>query len=130
MSFTTAESISKKERLMAGTPYWRERKLVTSSSERKPSFTSTAPSREPDSFCILTACSNCSGVITFSLTSRSPKRWDMRTSPYLANAAKNYFSNASPHTGAKIFRGKLITQNARVVCCVTQIDNQELLADW
>src|ERR1017187_2686745 len=24
---------------MAGTPYWRERKLVTSSSERKPNFT-------------------------------------------------------------------------------------------
>ena len=31
---------------MAGTPYWRERKLVTSSSVRKPSFTKAEPRRQ------------------------------------------------------------------------------------
>ena len=30
---------------MAGTPYWRERKLVTSSSVRKPSLTKAEPRR-------------------------------------------------------------------------------------
>jgi hypothetical protein len=74
ISLTTTGSISKYERLMAGTPYWRERKLVTSSSERKPNFTSAEASRVRDSFWSLVACSNCSVVMTFSLTSRSPSR--------------------------------------------------------
>src|SRR5215471_15833634 len=82
MSFTTAGSISKYDRLMAGTPYWRDRKLVTSSSVRKPSFTSAEPRRQLVSFWTLLACCNCSGVMTFSLTRRSPSRCDIRSISY------------------------------------------------
>src|ERR1700676_1506562 len=66
---------------MAGTPYWRERKFVTSSSVRKPSFTRAEPRRQFCSFWALMACSNCSGVMIFSLTRRSPSRCDIRRSP-------------------------------------------------
>src|SRR6266478_2595020 len=66
---------------MAGTPYCRERKLVTSSSVRKPSFTKAEPRRQLLSFCTFVACTNCSVVMTFSLTRRSPNRCDMPQSP-------------------------------------------------
>src|SRR6266568_6675661 len=81
MSLTTDGSISKYERLIAGTPYWRERKLVTSSSVRKLSFTNALPRRQLVSFCTLVACCNCSGVMIFSLTRRSPSLWDMPRAP-------------------------------------------------
>src|SRR5690349_10165885 len=66
---------------MAGTPYWRERKLVTSSSVRKLSFTNALPRRQLVSFCTLVACCNCSGVMIFSLTRRSPSLWDISRAP-------------------------------------------------
>src|SRR6266852_5911982 len=66
---------------MAGTPYCRERKLVTSSSVRKPSLTKAEPRRQLLSFCTFVACTNCSVVMTFSLTRRSPNRCDMPQSP-------------------------------------------------
>src|SRR5258708_4718223 len=66
---------------MAGTPYCRERKLVTSSSVRKPSLTKAEPRRQLLSFCTFVACTNCSVVMTFSLTRRSPNRCDMPVSP-------------------------------------------------
>src|SRR5260370_25897036 len=76
---------------MAGTPYWRERKLVTSSSERKPSFTRTDPRRSFHlaSFCVLSACSNCSGEMTFSLTKRSPRRCDIPRYTYRSSDLLN-----------------------------------------
>src|SRR6266567_887307 len=81
MSLTTDGSISQYERLIAGTPYWRERKLVTFSSLRKLSFTNALPRRQLLSFCTLVACCNCSGVMIFSFTRRSPSLWDMPRSP-------------------------------------------------
>src|SRR6266568_373975 len=83
MSLTTDGSISKYERLIAGTPYWRERKLVTSSSVRKLSFTNALPRRQLDSFCTFVACCNCSGVMIFSLTRRAPSLWDISYAPVL-----------------------------------------------
>src|ERR1017187_519510 len=62
---------------MAGTPYCRERKFVTSSSVRKPSFTKAEPRRVFVSFWVLVACCNCSGVMIFSLTRRSPSLCDI-----------------------------------------------------
>src|SRR5215467_15748466 len=64
---------------MAGTPYWRERKLVTSSSLTNPSCTRVEPRRalEPPSFCAFSAFSSCSGVMIFSLTRRSPSLCDI-----------------------------------------------------
>src|SRR6266567_2519288 len=81
MSLTTDGSISKYERLIAGTPYWRERKLVTSSSLRRLSFTNALPRLQLFSFCTFIACCNCSGVMIFSFTRRSPSLCDMPQSP-------------------------------------------------
>src|SRR5262249_15516103 len=64
---------------MAGTPYWRERKLVTSSSLTNPSCTRVEPRRAlwPASFSAFSALSSCSGVMIFSLTRRSPSLCDI-----------------------------------------------------
>src|SRR4051812_9220010 len=123
MSLTTELSISKNERLMAGTPYCRERKLVTSSSERNPSFTSAEPRRAPDSFWVLSACSSCSGVMTFSLTSRSPRRCDI-----LLFSDRNWIRLRPRMRGAlKLTGGKDVRAS---YVALTQIVNRELLLDW
>src|SRR5580658_2103034 len=62
---------------MEGTPYWRERKVVTSSSLTKFSFTRQLPRRPPPFFWASSACCNCAAVITPSLTKRSPIRADI-----------------------------------------------------
>src|SRR5215475_12092419 len=76
---------------MAGTPYWRERKLVTSSSLTNPSDTSVDPRRvfAPFSLCARIALSSCSDVMIFSLTRRSPSLCDI--SPrFVPDGTKNY----------------------------------------
>src|SRR5215467_9510681 len=119
MSFTTEASISKYERLIAGTPYWRERKLVTSSSVRKLSFTRALPRRQFCSFCTLVACCNCSGVMIFSLTRRSPSLWDMPRAPVYT--AENGIRTACPGRKCACFRGVRRTQSDDTNCHLDRV---------
>ena len=74
MSLMTVASISKCERLMEGTPYWRLRKDVMSSSLMNPSLTRLPPIRPPPVCCCWRAWFNCSRVIRAAFTNISPRR--------------------------------------------------------
>src|SRR6185437_8286131 len=87
---------------MAGTPYWRERKLVTSSSVRKLSFTNALPRRHCVSFWTLIACCNCSWVMIFSLTRRSPSLWDISNAPVRYGDDVYFRPEASQKQGASL----------------------------
>ena len=74
ISAMTSASTSNSARLTAGTPYWRERKRLRSSSDRAPLFTNASPRRSPDLRLASNAFWSCSGEISCSRTRSSPSR--------------------------------------------------------
>ncbi len=68
----TPASTSKCSRLIEGTPYWRDSRLVISSSRTKPMVTRTRPSFAPEDFCWLRASWSWVWLTRFSLSSSSP----------------------------------------------------------
>src|SRR6478752_7177254 len=107
---------------MAGTPYWRERKFVTSSSLTNPRCTSVEPRRElgPASRCALSALSSWSDVMIFSLTRRSPNRCDI----VRADPGVNFDSNAILAAGRGDSRGHGNNVSRPIVVWLTEIVNQ------
>src|SRR5438477_6992940 len=69
---------------MEGTPYWRERTPVMSSSVMKPSLVRQLPSLPPLERWNSRAFWSWSCVIKLSLTSISPRRTDIRSTPLRA----------------------------------------------
>ena len=59
-SFRTSRSISSCERVMDGTPYWRERKPISCSSLMNPSRIRMEPSFSVEPFCSTRAFWSCS----------------------------------------------------------------------
>src|SRR6266496_746558 len=114
---------------MAGTPYCRERKFVTSSSLRMLSFTNALPRRQLVSFCTFVACCNCSGVMIFSLTRRSPSLWDISYAPVL------HIDTAQPlNVGCGTLQQPEHTTAARARICAgerePQSDDTNCHLDW
>src|ERR1035438_7999780 len=86
---------------MEGTPYWRERKVVTSSSLTKFSFTRQLPKRPPPFFWASSAYCNCAAVITPSFTKRSPIRADIPVQlsrPPRPSSARAWDALSAPRT--------------------------------
>ena len=74
-------STSKWSRLIDGTPYWRDSRLVISSSLTNPRLTMAFPILPPLRLAWFSASWSCWGEIMFSFSSSSPSLMGMPTPP-------------------------------------------------